>query len=141
MSSVARLAEELAKAAAGLLLDLIDGLNVRIAGLDRDIRARAGERDDMRRPMTVPGIGPVCAMAEHAFAPPVESFRCGRDFAARFGLTPRQRSTAGRRRLGRITKMGQRDIRNLLVLGATSVLRHRETRVCRMDVLGTGGPR
>ena len=97
MSSVARLAEELAKAAAGLLLDLIDGLNVRNAGLDREIRARAGEQDDMRRLMKVPGIGQVCAMAVHAFALPMGSFRSGRDFAARVGMMPRRRSTAGRR--------------------------------------------
>ena len=65
-------------------------------------------------------------MALHAFAPPMESFGCGRDFAAWVGLTPRQHSTAGK--LGRITKMGQRDLRQLLVLGATSVLRHMRKR-------------
>lgn len=54
----------------------------------------------------------------HAFAPPMESFRSGRGSAAYDGLTPRQPSTAGRLRLGRIAKMGQRDVRNLLVLGA-----------------------
>ena len=51
-----------------------------------------------------------------------------RDFAAWTGLTPRQHSTAGRQRLGRITKMGQRDIRSLLVQGAVAVLRHRRGR-------------
>ena len=50
-------------------------------------------------------------MALHAFAPPLENFGCGRDFAAWAGLTPRQHSTAGKQRLGRITKMGQRDLR------------------------------
>ena len=82
----------------------------------------------MKRLMTIPGIGPICAMALHAFAPPMESFGCGRDFAAWVGLTPRQHSTAGKQRLGRITKMGQRDLRQLLVLGATSVLRHMRKR-------------
>ena len=67
-------------------------------------------------------------MALHAFAPPKESFGCGRDFAAWVGLTPRQHSTAGKQRLGRITKMGQHDLRQLLVLGATSVLRHMRKR-------------
>ena len=78
--------------------------------------------------MTIPGVGPICAMAVHAFAPPMESFGYGRDFAAWVGLTPRQHSTAGNQRLGRITKMGQRDLRQLLVLGATSVLRHMRKR-------------
>ena len=82
----------------------------------------------MKRLMTIPGVGPICAMAVHAFAPPMESFGYGRDFAAWVGLTPRQHSTAGKQRLGRITKMGQRDLRQLLVLGATSVLRHRRKR-------------
>ena len=67
--------------------------------------------------MTIPGIGSICAMAVNAFAPPMESFGCGRDFAAWVGLTPRQHSTAGKQRLGRIAKMGQRDLRQLLVLG------------------------
>ncbi len=74
--------------------------------------------------MTIPGIGPVRAMAVHAFAPPMESFRRGRDFAARIGLTPREHSTAGRQLFGRITRMRQRDLGQLLVPGATSVLRH-----------------
>ena len=52
----------------------------------------------------------------------MESFRTGRDFGAWVGLTPRESSTGGRQRLGRITKMGQRDIRRLLYLGATSVI-------------------
>ena len=73
--------------------------------------------------MTVPGIGPVTAMAIQAFAPPMESFRCGRDFAAWLGLVPRQHSTGGKPRLGRISKMGQRDLRRLLITGAMAVVR------------------
>ena len=78
--------------------------------------------------MTIPGIGPICTMAVNAFAPPMESFGCGRDFAAWVGLTPRQNATAGKERLGRITKMGQRDLRRLLVLRATVVLQHMRKR-------------
>ena len=78
--------------------------------------------------MTIPGVGPLCAMVVNAFVPPMESFGCGRDFAAWIGRTPRQNSTAGRQRLERITKMGQRDLRRLLVLGATAVLRHMRMR-------------
>ena len=116
-----------------LLLAQVASLSERIAGLDAEIRTRAREREELRRLMTVPGIGPVCAMAVLAFAPPMESFACGRDFAAWVGLTPRQHSTAGRQRLGRITKMGQRDLRQLLVLGATSVLRHARRRAEQGD--------
>ena len=84
--------------------------------------------DEVLRRLTIPGVGMVGAMAVHAFAPPMESFARGRGFAAWIGLTPREISTGGRQRLGRITKMGQRDLRQLLVLGATSVIRHTRRR-------------
>ncbi len=68
--------------------------------------------------MTIPGVGPITAMAVQEFAPPMESFRRGRDFAAWLGLVPRQHTTGGKPRLGKISKMGQRDLRRLLVVGA-----------------------
>ena len=55
-------------------------------------------------------------------APPIETFRKGRDFAAWLGLAPRQHSTGGKQRLGSITKMGERTIRRLLIIGASSVV-------------------
>ena len=73
--------------------------------------------------MTVPGIGPICATAIEAFAPPAETFAKGRDFAAWIGLTPRQRSSGGKERLGKISKMGQRDLRRRFITGAMSVVR------------------
>ena len=74
--------------------------------------------------MSVPGIGPITAMAMQAFAPPMEGFRArGRDFAAWLGLVPRQHSTGGKPRLGKISKMGQRDLRRLLITGAMVVVR------------------
>lgn len=82
------------------------------------------EHEELRRRMTIQGVGPMCAMAVHAFAPEMETFGRGRDFAAWVGLTPRETSTAGRQGLGRITRMGQRDMRQLLILEATAVVRH-----------------
>ena len=113
-----------------LLFKQIAALSQKIADLEREIRSRtrSGEEMKLKRLMTIPDIGSICAMAVNAFAPPMESFGCGRDFAAWVGLTPRQHSTAGKQRLGRITKMGQRDLRQLLVPGATSVLRHMRKR-------------
>ena len=113
---------------AKLLFEQVAALSEQIADLEKEIRSRTRAREEMKRLMTIPGIGPICAMALHAFTPPMESFGCGRDFAAWVGLTLRQHSTAGKQRLGRITKMGQRDLRQLLVLGATSVLRHMRKR-------------
>jgi len=70
----------------------------------------------------MPGIGPQAALAVQAFCPPLKIFRTGRDFAAWLGGVPRQHSTGGKQRLGRITKMGQRDIRRLLIIGANAVI-------------------
>jgi transposase len=63
------------------------------------------------------------ALAVETFAPDIANFSRGRDFAAWLGLVPRQHSTEGKARLGRTSKMGQRDIRRLLITGATSVIR------------------
>jgi transposase len=57
-------------------------------------------------------------------APPPETFRSGRDFAAWLGLTPKDHSTGGRQRLGGITKAGDSTLRSTLIVGATALLRH-----------------
>lgn len=57
-----------------------------------------------------------------AYAPPMEVFDNGRAFAAWLGLVPRQHSSGGKERLGRMTKAGQSDIRKLLINGAMSRL-------------------
>jgi transposase len=53
----------------------------------------------------------------------METFKCGRDFAAWLGLVPLQKSTGGKQRLGKTSKMGQCDIRRLLIIGAMAVVR------------------
>ncbi len=102
----------------GLLLEQIAGLNEKIVGLDKELRACARRDEEASRLMTIPGVGPITAMALQAFAPPMESFRRGRDFSAWLGLVPRQHTTGGKPRLGKISKMGQRDLRRLLIVGA-----------------------
>ena len=106
-----------------LLLEQIGSLDAKIGELDKEVRKRAKESDEAKRLMSIPGIGPICAMAIQAFAPPMEGFRCGRDFSAWLGLVPRQCSTGGKPKLGRISKMGQRDLRRLLIAGAIAVIR------------------
>jgi transposase len=108
---------------ARLLLGQIAGLSERIAGLDGELRRRASADHDVRRLTTIPGVGPITAAAIATFAPPMETFRTGRDFAAWVGLTPRQHSSGGKERLGRTSKMGQKDIRRLLIIGAVAVVR------------------
>ena len=121
--------EDPGSALPGLVLDLgrlllvqIAGLDAKINELEKDIRVRARQDEEAKRLMTIPGIGPITAMAIQAFAPPMESFRRGRDFAAWLGLVPRQHSTGGKPRLGKISKMGQRDLRRLLITGAMAVV-------------------
>ena len=111
-----------------LLFDRIEALDAEIAGLEKEVGKAARRDDDAARLMTIPGIGPVTAMALQAFAPPLESFRRGRDFAAWLGLVPRQHTTGGKPRLGRISKRGQRDLRRLLITGAMAVVRHADRR-------------
>ena len=97
-------------------------LNARVAELDQKMRCAAKEADVARRLQTMPGVGPITALAIETFAPELSSFRRGRDFAAWLGLVPKQHSTGGKARLGKTSKMGQRDIRTLLVSGAMAVL-------------------
>lgn len=108
---------------ARMYLEHIAAYDTRIADLDKKLRTSAGEGEATKRLQTMPGVGPVTAMAIDAFAPPAETFRRGRDFAAWLGLVPRQHSTGGKAKLGKTSKMGQRDIRRLLVIGAMAVVR------------------
>ena len=105
-----------------IYLDHIAALTKRIDALEKRVLAEANRDKTARQLQTMPGIGPVTAMAVTAFAPPMETFRRGRDFAAWLGLVPRQHSTGGRTILGKTSKMGQRDIRRLLIVGAMSVV-------------------
>jgi transposase len=86
------------------------------------ITRRAKADPVARRLMTIPGIGPIAATAITALVPAPEGFRAGRDFAAWLGLVPLQRSTGGKQKLGAISKMGERTIRRLLILGASAVV-------------------
>jgi transposase len=108
---------------ARMLLQHIGTLTEQIAMLEKDLRDRMRHDATAARLMTIPGIGPICASAMTTFAPPAETFAKGRDFAAWIGLTPLQHSTGGRERLGRTSKMGQRDLRRLLIIGAVAVVR------------------
>ena len=105
-----------------LHLDLIEALTSKIVELDKRLRLAAAEAETTRRLQTMPGVGPITAVAVETFAPPMEDFRRSRDFAAWLGLVPRQHSTGGKALLGKTSKMGQRDIRRLLIIGAMAVI-------------------
>jgi transposase len=107
------------------LISQIDALDEAIGALDREIAASVRSDATAKRLLAIPGVGPVTAPAIVATIQDAGAFASGREFAAFHGLTPRQNSTSGKTRLGRITKMGDRYLRKLLVIGACATLRHR----------------
>jgi transposase len=108
------------------LVRQIDAIDEEIAAIDEEIEALVKADETARRLMTIPGVGPVTASAILATVRDTSAFSGGREFAAFLGLTPRQSSTGGKARLGRITKMGDRYLRKLLVVGACATLSHRK---------------
>jgi transposase len=104
------------------LLAQISEKTARIEARTRLAKQLAEQTDTARRLQTMPGVGPLTALAIEAFGPTMETFRRGRDFAAWLGLVPRQHSSGGKDRLGRVSKAGQADIRRLLIIGAMSRL-------------------
>ena len=104
---------EAARTVLRVLTASLRSLAERIELLDRKIARRAREAKEVRRLTTI--SGPVIATAVAALAPPAGVFRRGRDFAAWVGLTPSQRSSGGKQKLGATSKMGERTLRRLLI--------------------------
>jgi transposase len=100
-------------------------LEAAIGEADEAIGKAAKADATARRLMTIPGVGPVTASALAASVQDVSAFCGPREFAAFLGLTPRQTSSGGKEKLGRISKMGNGYLRKLLVVGAHAVLHHR----------------
>ncbi|RUV80494.1 IS110 family transposase, partial [Mesorhizobium sp. M1A.F.Ca.IN.020.32.1.1] len=113
-----------ARLALSAIADQIEALMRQIDDLEREIVREARRDGDMRRMATIPGVGAITAASIKALVPDPGGFKSGRHFAAWLGLTPRSHSSGGKERLGGISKMGNAELRSLLVLGATSVLRH-----------------
>lgn len=102
------------------LLEQIAEKTERINARTKKAKELAAKADMARRLQTMPGVGPLTALAVEAFAPDMSCFRRGRDFAAWLGLVPTQHSSGGKQRPGRVSKAGQSDIRRLLIIGAMS---------------------
>lgn len=105
----------------------LDALARQIQVLERQLLAWHRQDAVSQRLETIPGVGILTATAMAASVPDPAVFRSGRQFAAFLGLTPRQNSSGGKDRLGRISKMGDGYLRRLLVVGATSVIRRADT--------------
>jgi len=100
----------------------IDHTEARLAAIDAKLLARHRATPCSQMLAEVPGIGPIGAL-NMALRVDFTQFKSGRHFAAWLGLTPRDHSTGGKQRLGGITRAGDARLRQLLVLGATAVIR------------------
>jgi len=113
----------IARQALSTLVAQVSELQRRVRALEQEILTWHRDSAASQRLATIPGIGPITATAMVASLGDAAQFRSGRRLAAWLGLVPRQNSSGGKERLGRISKQGDMYIRRLLVLGATSVIR------------------
>jgi transposase len=111
----------------GLARQLLS-LEHEINGAEKRIHTWHRTNDDSRRLETTPGIGPITASALASSVTDPHIFRSGRMMSAWIGLVPRQNSTGGKERMGRISKQGDQYLRWLLVAGAMTVIRHAKRR-------------
>ena len=100
----------------------IERLDSEIEALDTEMAAQHKASADSRRLAEAPGVGPIVALTMTLCVDPAQ-FESGRHFAAWLGLTPREKSTGGKQRMGKISREGNERIRQCLVLGATSVIK------------------
>ena len=113
----------LARAALGSLVEQLRMIQTQIHGLEKKLLAWHRSNEASRRLEAIPGVGVITATALVATIGDASQFRCGRQLAAWLGLVPRQHSSGGKERLGRISKRGDGYIRRLLVHGARADLR------------------
>jgi transposase len=98
-------------------------LDVQLAEIDQRLAKQHKASPVSQRLAAIPGVGPITALSMAVKVDPGQ-FHSGRHFAAWLGLTPKQQSTGGRQCLGGISRAGDERLRQLLVLGATTVIRH-----------------
>jgi transposase len=115
---------ELARQTLLLIAQLIEALTIQIRRIDTELLRWHRTNPVSQRLKSIPGVGVITATALTATVLDATAFRSGRQFAAWLGLVPRQNSSGGKDRLGGISKMGDRYLRHLLVVGATAVVRY-----------------
>ena len=111
-----------------IMVKTIEALRHDIAVLEQRIVAVARAHPVMRRLATIPGVGPITAHAIVTAIGEGKQFRCARDFAAWCGLTPREHSSAGKRREKGISRQGDIRRRKLFALGASTIMRSARSR-------------
>lgn len=111
----------------------IGDVQVRLAALEKELLAWHRSNELSQRLGTIPGVGLISATALAASVTDPGQFRSGRQFAASLGLTPLQNSSGGKERMGRISRMGDRYLRRLLVIGMTSLVRRARAKPDSVD--------
>jgi transposase len=106
------------------LLEALDSLDAAIGELDRRVAEEAGQRPEAVRLMTHPGVGPLTALAMVLTLGPAERFASGKQVGSYFGLIPREESSGGKQRLGKISKQGSSFLRFLLVEAGQTAARY-----------------
>jgi transposase len=106
------------------LVGQLGDLTSRIKSMEREILLWHRSNVVSRRLESIPGVGPIIASAIAASVTDARQFRNGRQFAAWLGIVPRQNSSGGKERLGRITKWGDSYIRKLLVVSSCALIRY-----------------
>jgi transposase len=114
----------LARVALGTLVMQLNDLQTQVRAIEVELLAWHRTSEASKRLETIPGVGFITATAIAATVTDPTHFKSSRQFAAWLGLTPKQNSSGGKERLGGISKMGDRYLRTLLVIGATSVMRY-----------------
>jgi transposase len=125
---------ELARQTLLLIAQLIEALTMQIRRIETELLAWHRSNPASQRLETIPGVGVITATALAATVLDAKAFRSGRQFAAWLGLVPRQNSSGGKDRLGGISKMGDRYLRHLLVVGATAVARYTRRKATAISI-------
>jgi len=110
----------LAKELFEMLGEAFGATAARLAAIEKKLVAQYRQDERARRLSAIAGVGPLCATLLSLKAGDARAFGSGRDFAAWLGLTPKNHSTAGKTRLGVITRAGDEMLRQVLVVGATA---------------------
>lgn len=124
---VQRLADDaevpaLAREMIGVLAAQLDVVNAKLKAIEAQLMAWHRQNQTSQCLATIPGIGPIGGVSFALRVPDPKAFRSARHFAAWVGITPKENSTGGKQRLGKISRAGDEGLRRLLVLGATAVI-------------------
>jgi transposase len=125
---------DLARQTLLVIAQMIGALSLQIRKIEVELLAWHRTSAVSRRLESIPGIGFITATALAATVGDARAFRSGRQFAAWLGLVPRQNSSGGKDRMGGISKMGDRYLRHLLVVGATAIVRYTRRKATAVSI-------